>query len=149
MSPLLWLPSLALLDLFFSSNTSICSTKASPSLGNSDHVVVSFSIDFPSNSKWEVLFYRVAYDYFCAGWDGLLDHLINVAWEDIFKPIASAVASEFCGLVQVEVDIYFPHRKYQVNSHSSPWFLASCTATIVHRNYLFVCSNRVNLLNLK
>ena len=140
---------MALLDLFFSSNTSICSTKASPSLGNSDHVVVSFSIDFPSNSKWEVLFYRVAYDYFCAGWDGLLDHLVNVAWEDIFKPIASAVASEFCGLVQVEVDIYFPHRKYQVNSHSSPWFLASCTATIVHRNYFFVCSNRVNLLNLK
>ena len=40
----------ALLDLYFSSDTSICSTIAFPSLGNSDHVV-SVSIDFPSNSQ--------------------------------------------------------------------------------------------------
>ena len=33
----------ALLDLFISSNASICSTIAFPLLGNSDHVVVSFS----------------------------------------------------------------------------------------------------------
>ena len=31
----------ALLDLFLSSDASICSTMASPPLGNSDHVVVS------------------------------------------------------------------------------------------------------------
>ena len=36
----------ALLDLFLSSDTSICSTMAFPPLGNSDHVVVSVSIDF-------------------------------------------------------------------------------------------------------
>ena len=41
----------ALLDLFFSSDASICSTMAFPPLGNSDHVVVSVSIDFPINSK--------------------------------------------------------------------------------------------------
>ena len=40
-----------LLDLFTSSDASICSTMALPSLENSDHVVVSVSIDFPSNSK--------------------------------------------------------------------------------------------------
>ena len=40
----------ALLDLFLSSDASICSTMAFPPLGNSDHVVVSVSIDFPSNS---------------------------------------------------------------------------------------------------
>ena len=40
----------SLLDLFISSDTSICSTMAFPPLGNSDHVVVSVSIDFPSNS---------------------------------------------------------------------------------------------------
>ena len=39
----------ALLDLFLSSDASICSTMAFPPLGNSDHVVVSVSIDFPSN----------------------------------------------------------------------------------------------------
>ena len=37
----------ALLDLFISSDASICSTMAFLPLGNSDHVVVSVSIDFP------------------------------------------------------------------------------------------------------
>ena len=37
----------ALLDLFFSSDASICSTMAFPPMGNSDYVVVSVSIDFP------------------------------------------------------------------------------------------------------
>ena len=41
----------ALLDLFISSGTSICSTMAFPPLGNSDNVVVSVSIDFPTDSK--------------------------------------------------------------------------------------------------
>ena len=36
----------ALLDLFISCDASICSTMAFPPLGNSDHVVVSVSIDF-------------------------------------------------------------------------------------------------------
>ena len=39
----------ACLDLFLSSNTSICSAMAFSPLGTSDHVVVSVSIDFPSN----------------------------------------------------------------------------------------------------
>ena len=43
----------ALLDLFISSDASICSTMAFPPLGNSDHVVVSVSIDFPSYSQWD------------------------------------------------------------------------------------------------
>ena len=41
----------ALLDLFLSSDASICSTMVFSPLGNSDHVVVSVSIDFPSNSQ--------------------------------------------------------------------------------------------------
>ena len=36
----------AVLDLFISSDTSICSRMAFHPLGNSDHVVVSVSIDF-------------------------------------------------------------------------------------------------------
>ena len=51
------LKSPALLGLFLSSEASVCSTKTSPPLGNSDHVVVSFSIGFPSNSKQDVLFH--------------------------------------------------------------------------------------------
>ena len=42
----------ALLDLFISSDSSILSAMAFPPLGNSDHVVVSVSIDFPSYSQW-------------------------------------------------------------------------------------------------
>ena len=43
--------SLALLDLFLSSDASICPTMAFPPLGNSDHVAVAVSIDFQSNSQ--------------------------------------------------------------------------------------------------
>ena len=67
----------ALLDLFISSDASISSTMAFPPLGNSDHVVVSVSIDFPINSKQDTPFHRVAYDYSRADWDGLLDHLFH------------------------------------------------------------------------
>ena len=44
-------------------------------LGNSDHVVVSVSIDFPSNSQRDALFHHIAYDYSRTDWDGLCDHL--------------------------------------------------------------------------
>ena len=37
----------ALFDLFSSSDASICSTMAFLLLGNSDHAVISVSIDFP------------------------------------------------------------------------------------------------------
>ena len=58
---------------------------AFPTLGNSDHAVVSVSIDFPINSKQDAPIHRVASDYSCADWDGLRDHLRDVPWEDIFK----------------------------------------------------------------
>ena len=127
----------ALLDLFLSSDASICSTMAFPPLGNSDHVVISVSIDFPTNSQQDAPFHCIAYDYSCADWDGLCDHLRDVPREDIFKLGASAAASEFCEWIQVGTDVYIPHRKYQVKSHSSPWFSAACAAAIVHRNHFF------------
>ena len=39
--------------------------------------------------------------------------------------------------VQVGIDVYIPHCKYQVKPHSSPWFSAACAAAIVHRNHFF------------
>ena len=113
----------ALLSLFLSSDTSICSTMAFLSLENCNHVVVSVSIDFSSNSKQDASFHHIAYDYSHADWDSLCNHLTDVAWENIFKLSASA-ASEFCEWVQVGIDVYIPHHKYQVKPHSSPWFLA-------------------------
>ena len=107
------------------------------SLGNSDHVVVSVSIDFLSYSQHYAPFHHIAYDYSDADCNGLRDHLRDVLWEDIFKLSASAAASEFCDWVQVGIDVYIPHRKYQVKPHSSPWFSAACAAAIVHRNHFF------------
>ena len=127
----------ALLDLFLSSDASICSAMAFPPLGNSDHVFVSVSIDFPVNSKQDTPFHHVAYNYSRADWDGVRDHLRDVPWEDIFKLGASAAASEFCEWVQVGIDVYMPHCKYQVKLHSSSWFSAACAAAIVHRNNFF------------
>ena len=74
----------ALLNLFFSSDASICSTMAFPPLGNSDHVV-SVSIDFPINTKQDAPFHCIAYDYSHADWDGLCDHLRDIPCEDILK----------------------------------------------------------------
>ena len=100
---------------------------AFPPLGNSDHVVASVSTDFPSNCQRDaqqihngmnfIPFHRIAYDYSLADWDGLRDHLRDVPWEDIFKLGASAATCEFCEWVQVGIDVYVPHRKYQVKPH--------------------------------
>ena len=68
----------ALLDLFLTSDASICSTMAFALLGNSDHVVVSVSIDFPTNSQQDAPFHLIAYDYSRADWDGIHDHLRDV-----------------------------------------------------------------------
>ena len=122
------------LDLFISSCASICSTVAFPPLGNSDHVVVSVSTDLPTNSQRDAPFHCIAYNYSYVDWNDLRDHLRDALWEDIFKLGASAVASEFCEWVQVRIDVCIPNRKYQVKSHSSPWFSAACAAAIVHRN---------------
>ena len=72
----------ALLNLLLSSDASICSAMAIPPLGNADHVVVSDSIDFPSNSQRDVPFHRIAYNYSCADWDGVRGHLRDIPRED-------------------------------------------------------------------
>ena len=75
-------------------------------MGNSNHVVVSVSIDFPTNSQRDAPFHRIAYDYSRADWDGLHNHLKDATWEDI---CVSAAASESCESAQVGIDIYIPH----------------------------------------
>ena len=50
----------ALLYVFISSEASICSRMAFLPLGNSDHVAVSVSIDFPSNSHRYALFHCIS-----------------------------------------------------------------------------------------
>ena len=86
-----------------------------------------FSLTFGlSNTQQDALFDCIAYDY-----------LRDVPWKDISELNASTAASEFREWVQVGIDVYIPHRKYQVKPHSSPWFSAACAAAIVHRNHFF------------
>ena len=93
----------ALLDLRLSSDGSIYSTMAFPPLGNSDHVVVSVSIDFPSNSKRDVPFHCIVYDYSRADWDSLFDHLRDVPSEDIFKLVLMLLLVIFNSGFRLEV----------------------------------------------
>ena len=133
----------ALLDLFITSDASICSTMAFPPLVNSDHVIVSASIDFPSNSEGDASFHCIASDYSCANWDGPCDQLRDVPWENIFRLIGSVTAVEYCEWVQARIDVYIPHHKHQGKPHSSKWFLAACAAAIAHRNQ-FLCLYQQN-----
>ena len=138
-----------LLDLFISSGTSIRSATTFPPLGNSDHLVVSVSIDFSTNSKQDAPFHRVVYDYFCADLDGFCDHLSNVPWEDSFKLSASTAASEFCEWVQVGIDVYIPHHKYQANLTHLHGFQQLVLLLMLIEISFFVCTNQINLLSLK
>ena len=106
-------------------------------MGNSDHVL-SVSIDFLSNSKHDLLFHCIAYDYSGTDWKSLCNHLGDVPWEDIFKFSAFATVSEFFDWVQVGIGVYFPHRKYQIKPHPTPWFSAAYVVTILHRNHFFL-----------
>ena len=67
----------ALLDLFFSSYASICSTMALPPLGNSNRVVFSGSIDFLSNSQKDAPFHHIAYLAVKRGSTSLVSTLLN------------------------------------------------------------------------
>ena len=46
-------------------------------------------------------FHCIVYDYSCADWDGIHDHLRDVPQENIFKISASAATIEFCEKLRV------------------------------------------------
>ena len=72
--------------------------------------------------------------------NGFCDHLRDIPWKVTIKLGASAAPCEW---VQVEIDVYIPHCKYEVTPRASPWFPAVCAAGIVHRNHFF-CLYRQN-----
>ena len=115
----------AFLDLFLSTNFSICSFMSFPPMRNYDYVIVSVFIDFPSNPKQDSPFNRIAYD--CAR---------TIHGRIILTSVL------FLLLVNFVIEC-------KVKLHSSPWFSAGSAATIVFKNDLFHCTNRTNFLNLK
>ena len=64
-----------------------------------------FSLTFHQTQN-EIRFHCITYDYSCANWDGLHDHLRDVPLENIFKLSASAATSEFCDWVQTRIYVY-------------------------------------------
>ena len=129
----------ARLDLFLSSDTSVCSTMAFPSLGNSDHVLVSVSIDFPTNSYKVGPFHRIPYDYSRADWDGLRDHFRDVLWKMLLLvSFVSGFRLELMYLSLIKII-----RSSFIHLHG---FRLLVLAAIVHRNH---CTEEKNLLILR
>ena len=101
-------------------------------------MMLSVSIDFPSNSKGHTAFQWTVYNYSCADWGDLTvfyDHLRDFPWDHTFKLGGPAAATEFYEWDHVGINVYMPHHKYQVKSHSSPRFSAACCYS--HRNHFF------------
>ena len=90
----------------------MCSTVVFPPLGNSDHVV-SVSMGFPSNSKGDVSFHCLAYDYCCADWVGLCDHLKDVTLENLaLNLVLLLLLLNFLSESRFALMYIFLHRKY-------------------------------------
>ena len=119
----------ALLDFFFSSDASICSKMAFPPVGNSDHVVVSVSIDVPINSKLACLMAILV----------LIGIVFMVIWKMYHARISlnSVLLLLLVNLVSGFRLEYISHHKYKVKPHSPPWFSAVCAAAIVHKYNFF------------
>ena len=126
-----------LLDLFLCSIPDLCTVISHPPLGKSDHMVVGVDVNFVVKSANEHPYHRTVYSYCKADWDGLRDHLRDVPWLDIFKHNATFAAKEISEWIEIGIDCYIPHHKFQLKPHSSPWFTPSCAAAIAHRNHIF------------
>ena len=120
------------LDLFFSSDASICSTMAFSPLENSDHVVVSVFINFPSDCQQDALSHCIAYDYSRADWDSLC-YLLLVNFVIGFK------------LELMYISLIVSIKSNPTHLHGFQWLVL--LQEFIEITF-FVCTNRINLLNL-
>ena len=72
----------------------------------------------------------------------LIEMVFVITWEMfhgriLLNSVLLLLLVKFCECVQVEIHVYISHQKYQVKSHSSPWFSAACAAPIVYKNHFF------------
>ena len=91
----------------------------------------------------------MGYDYSFVDWVGLHNYLGDVPWEDIFKLSASAAGSEFCERVQVGID----EASLIISIRSNLTCLHGFQQLLLLPEFIeiifIVCTNRINLLNLK
>ena len=141
----------ALLNVFISSEASICSTAAFPPLGNSNHAVVPVSIGFPSYSQWDALFHCIASDYSHADWDSLRDHLKGVPWEDIFKLVLLLLLVNFVTGFRLElmyISLIKSIRSSLSHLHAFQ-LLVLLPYSIVHRNHFLRLYQKDKSFNCK
>ena len=113
-------------------------------------MVVSVDVKFVVKSTNEHPYHRTVYLYSEADWDGLRDHLRDMPWLDISKhDAATYAAKEITEWVEIGIDCYIPHRKFQLKHRSSPWFTPSCAAAIAHRNIISISTIGMRLLKIR
>ena len=62
----------------------------------------------------------------------------DIPWRDGLGSLpAGSCASELAEWIQIGIDEYIPHRRYQLKPHSAPWFSSDCAAALADRNRLF------------
>ena len=127
----------ATLDLFLSSDPSICNFSSSSPLGSSDHVLISIKVSLNSACVKDPPIHRTLFSYENCGWDAFRDFLRDVPWDNVFELAVDNCAYEVSSWIQAGIDAFVPSRKYQVKPHSSPWFSPACAAVISHRNHYF------------
>ena len=74
-----------------------------------------------------LLFIARIFNYSGATWDSLRDHLRDIPREYTFNLGASSAAA-FCDWVQGEIDLYIPHRIYQLQPRLFPRFSTASAA---------------------
>ena len=62
-----------------------------------------------------------------------------ITWDifEIYLRISLNLRFFYGSIIQKFFDATIPQHKYQVKLHSPPWFSATCTAAIAHRNLFF------------
>ena len=105
---LTWIPkcdfhSPSLLDWLVSSNASFVLNVFNHPLENYDHVFVSVSIDFQSNSKQDASFHHKVYDYMT--FLVLIGMIFVIIWK-MFHGRISLNSVEFYEWLQVGIDVY-------------------------------------------
>ena len=107
-----------------------------PPFENSDHVVVSVSIEFPTNWNLDVPFHWIAHDYSHADWDCL------VIIREMFH-VRISINSVLLLLLMNFVNGFRLELMYTsliVSVRSKPlisWFSSACAVAIAHRNHFF------------
>ena len=131
----------ALLDLNL--DATICSRKAFLPLRNSGHVVLSFSMDFLSNSKGDAFFIAQLVTILV-----LIETVFVIIWEIIYGRISSNLVLLLLLLSFVsESRLVLMYMSLIVNIRLSithfHGFSAACAAEIAHRSHIF-CLNKQN-----